>query len=66
MTTQKGKPGRKRSPEMQAVYDQAAANGIDAKTLYSRLKHGWSPKEAATTPTAARGHRPVRKNAPQE
>ncbi|MGN7457872.1 hypothetical protein ACTHPH_23930 [Paenibacillus pasadenensis] len=56
MTTQtRMKPGRKRSPELQALVDRAAANGILANTLLHRIKEGWDPERAVTEqPTKSR------------
>lgn len=55
MTTPRMKPGRKRSPERQAIFERAAANGISAVTLTYRLKAGWDPERAVTEqPTRSR------------
>lgn len=37
------------------ITDLALSNGICLVTFYSRLKHGWSYKEAATTPLKMKG-----------
>lgn len=54
-------PVNKKTPSEHTSYiDVAQEHGISKATYYKRLKEGWSPEEASTTPTQGLGRRRTR------
>lgn len=43
--------GKRKRNYPESMYVQAELNGVSMYTVYSRIRRGWSPEKAATTPT---------------